>query len=123
MSITLNLEFEIEYCCTCGVPFAITISLLRVLKQTHRLFYCPNGHSQSYTAQTEAELLRRELAEKQRELEQTQREKKRIEGRVSRGVCPCCNRTFQDLQRHIASKHKGSLELRPPQQAATKRLQ
>lgn len=23
------------------------------------------------------------------------------------GVCPCCNRTFSDLQRHMASKHKG----------------
>ena len=25
--------------------------------------------------------------------------------RIGKGVCPCCNRTFQDLQRHMAGKH------------------
>ena len=29
----------------------------------------------------------------------------RVKNRVSRGVCPNCNRTFKDLARHMASKH------------------
>lgn len=29
----------------------------------------------------------------------------RIKRRVSAGVCPCCNRTFQCLARHMATKH------------------
>jgi hypothetical protein len=24
---------------------------------------------------------------------------------VANGVCPCCNRTFQNLARHMAGKH------------------
>jgi uncharacterized Zn finger protein (UPF0148 family) len=29
----------------------------------------------------------------------------RIKNRVGKGVCPCCNRTFMDLQRHMQGKH------------------
>jgi hypothetical protein len=30
---------------------------------------------------------------------------KRTNARVAAGVCPCCNRTFQQLARHMASQH------------------
>lgn len=30
---------------------------------------------------------------------------KRTEKRIAHGVCPCCNRTFQDLARHMETKH------------------
>lgn len=29
----------------------------------------------------------------------------KLKRRVSRGVCPCCNRTFADLARHMAGQH------------------
>lgn len=29
----------------------------------------------------------------------------RIKNRISKGACPCCNRTFQDLQRHMVRQH------------------
>lgn len=28
-----------------------------------------------------------------------------LKARVSHGVCPCCNRTFGDLSRHMTTKH------------------
>lgn len=31
--------------------------------------------------------------------------KTRIKNRVKNGVCPCCNRTFQNLMRHMKSQH------------------
>jgi phage/plasmid primase-like uncharacterized protein len=31
----------------------------------------------------------------------------KIKNRVGHGVCPCCNRTFSDLARHMAGKHPG----------------
>lgn len=90
-------------------------------------FYCGYGHSQVYIkGENEETKLRRErdrlvqrLAEKdddirrQQELvEQTQRQLSaakrrvtRIKNRVSNGACPCCNRTFENLQRHMTSKH------------------
>lgn len=30
---------------------------------------------------------------------------RKLKLRVGRGVCPCCNRTFADLARHMQSKH------------------
>jgi len=29
----------------------------------------------------------------------------RIKNRVGNGVCPCCNRSFQNLHRHMSSQH------------------
>jgi hypothetical protein len=34
------------------------------------------------------------------------RSKKKLE-RVAHGVCPCCNRSFQNLRRHMSAKHPG----------------
>ncbi|HYC31767.1 MAG TPA: hypothetical protein VEB59_05720, partial [Gemmatimonadales bacterium] len=31
----------------------------------------------------------------------------KIKRRVAGGVCPCCNRTFSDLARHMSGKHPG----------------
>ena len=41
----------------------------------------------------------------QRRLSATQGVLTRTKNRVARGVCPCCNRSFQDLMRHMATKH------------------
>lgn len=29
----------------------------------------------------------------------------RTRNRIANGVCPCCDRSFTNLQRHMASKH------------------
>ncbi len=34
------------------------------------------------------------------------RSKKKLE-RIAHGVCPCCNRSFQNLRRHMSVKHPG----------------
>lgn len=31
----------------------------------------------------------------------------RIKNRVGNGVCPCCNRSFGNLHRHMQTKHPG----------------
>lgn len=83
------------------------------LKLNGEWFYCPNGHRQHYT-QSESDRLRGLLDEANRSKTQLaanyaalQREHNRVTKRVSAGVCPCCNRTFQNLARHMASRHKG----------------
>lgn len=30
---------------------------------------------------------------------------RKVKDRVKNGVCPCCNRTFVNLQRHMHTKH------------------
>jgi len=116
MTITLSQEFYLEHCFCCGVAFAMPVALNQVLRDTHRYFYCPNGHSQFYPGKSEAEQLKAVLAQQQAEFKRIadQREaefrrlaeeKARIEKRIGAGVCICCNRSFQDLRRHIKTKH------------------
>ncbi|MBN3756051.1 hypothetical protein G3N95_24125 [Paraburkholderia sp. Tr-20389] len=99
-------------CCSCGVVFAMPDQLKNQLRQSGDWFFCPNGHRQHF-AQTEADRLRALLEQANRrntdlvdEVARVQREKKRIERRVNAGVCPCCNRTFVNLARHMVSKHQ-----------------
>lgn len=112
-------------CPTCGVEFAMPSNLVRTLRLNKKSFYCPNGHSQSFTTsrldELEAELKReRERRERAEDLakrrdeankqmyktkQQTLGKLRRLKERVKNGVCPCCNRSFVQLQRHIATKH------------------
>jgi hypothetical protein len=118
-----------QTCCNCKCSFAIPSELYQsALAYREKLsFYCPYGHSQYFiTGETEEAKLRRErnrlrqqIAEKddtirewigrketvERQLTATKGVVTRIKNRVGRGVCPCCNRTFENLQRHMRGKH------------------
>lgn len=98
-------------------------------KRTHKLFYCPYCRTgQHFTGESDierAERLKRDAEaatqrERQRhdqtkaELRETERRRRaekgaktRLKNRVSKGVCPCCNRHFTDLQRHMENQHPG----------------
>ena len=133
VSPQVAVQYQFVTCCACGTPFAIEARLHRSLVETHRAFYCPNGHGQSFVGETEAERLKKQLAReaKQREALETQAKRAqaqadqerhhrelterslratkavvtKIKNRVARGVCPCCNRTFANLARHMQTKH------------------
>jgi hypothetical protein len=108
-----------ETCCRCGVAFALPEFLVKARREDKSNFYCPNGHSMVYTT-SEADRLREQLqaqmrtatqmAERARAAEAAEekvtKELRRLKKRVSAGVCPCCKRTFNDLARHMKSKHK-----------------
>ncbi|HMA26059.1 MAG: hypothetical protein ACM33U_07590 [Solirubrobacterales bacterium] len=112
-----TLEVEI---CTCGVLFAAPQNLLDKRREDGRTFYCPNGHHLVYDSENER--LKRDLAATRRVAQSRldllhaeenshratrghlTRKKKQL-ARVSAGVCPCCNRTFQNLARHMQTKH------------------
>ena len=48
----------------------------------------------------------RELREAAEHRERGQKAAKtRLRNRIKNGVCPCCNRTFLDLHRHMTTKH------------------
>ena len=83
------------------------------------MFYCPAGHRQYYAGKTEEEKLRRKLAQTQSDLKAEQgrvailkeqrdkvkRSHMRMRERVKNGVCPCCTRSFDNLARHMKTKH------------------
>jgi Zn finger protein HypA/HybF involved in hydrogenase expression len=118
MPLALSLRFETMECCNCGVLFAISNELQDNFRKTKKSFYCPNGHSQSYT-ENEADRLRRQLEAAQRDVEwqknraataerratKAERAHRVLKRRVNHGVCPHCSRTVSQLARHIKSKH------------------
>lgn len=87
-------------------------------------FYCPSGHSLSYSNTTKQQLERTQqqlawnreyLAEESarhrktlNRLAGTQGALTRTKRRANAGVCLNCHRTFQDLVRHRAKKHPGA---------------
>jgi hypothetical protein len=109
-------------CATCGIVFAGPDNFVRTKREQGGTFFCPNGHSQHY-GKGEVQKLRDELeATKKRMQAQIEWEKScrsgaerkaialkgqvtKIKNRVGNGVCPCCNRTFQNLMAHMKTKH------------------
>lgn len=116
----------VQTCCNCGIVFGVDSETDKRRRNDHKSFYCPNGHSQFYSRKSDAERLKDELQEKQRQLDYkdsrinslhdklTQKNhqlraekgaKTRIKNRVKHGVCPCCNRTFKQLATHMKDQH------------------
>ena len=53
-NVPVNLRLEIISCCVCGVMFGLTEEFNSSLRETLKLWYCPNGHSQSYLGKSMA---------------------------------------------------------------------
>lgn len=122
--ISFTITFNIIECCNCHMQFAVTGQFQCEKRDDHTLFYCPRGHPQSYSAMSDLEKTKREkieaenrlqsqlneathlrlVAERERDIEK--RKLRKIESRIAKGVCPCCNRQFSDLYSHMKTKHK-----------------
>lgn len=123
-----TLSFTTITCPTkgCGIEFAVPDTWEKKRREDHSSFYCPNGHSLSFSSKSEVERLRDQLAKekhnsdqanaraddmrRQRDIADRRRaamkgQVTRIKNRVGKGVCPCCNRTFQNLKRHMTGQH------------------
>jgi DNA-binding XRE family transcriptional regulator len=114
-----SVEMVTENCCTCAMVFAMTSDYQRRRRDDHKSFYCPAGHQQHYTGPNEATKLRTELERKQQMLDaeraraitlesqrnEASRAHMRMRQRIQNGVCPCCNRTFQNLLHHMQTEH------------------
>ncbi len=104
-----------ETCINCGVTFGVPETFQDKRLQDHKSFYCPNGHGQHYSGKSDVEKVRDELKRKEQELAdevkrrlnaQNELDKKNKElKRLHRGVCPCCNRSFSNLQQHMKKQH------------------
>lgn len=108
-----DIHFVTVECCECGVPFAMTQDLNDRCRRDHsRSFYCPNGHGQVYSGKTEEQKLKEQLDQEKNNVtyfknqaRQINKSYQKIRERVKNGVCPCCNRTFQNLLNHMKTKH------------------
>lgn len=57
MNFILSQQYVQITCChqECQCSFALTKDMNDLLRKTHRRFFCPNGHGQSYNGQTAEE--------------------------------------------------------------------
>lgn len=111
-----------ESCPNCGCWHAIPKDLYDMARaDSSRFIYCPNGHRWHFCKSTKEELgEQRERARRaeaknvhlQDQLGEAERSKRALKGvvtrtknRIGKGVCPCCNRYFEKLARHIKTKH------------------
>jgi DNA repair exonuclease SbcCD ATPase subunit len=103
------------------MPHAITANLARQASENGHKVYCPLGHvwvvTETVQQKLDRERERREAAERraqasrdllaaeERSHSATRGHLTRVKKRTAHGVCPCCNRTFQNVARHMESKH------------------
>ncbi len=127
MALRVAVNFiNVGQCCDCGVPMALTERTYNAAKENSTYgFYCERGHVQFFM-DGEVQRLRKDLERKQKELEWSaqsvkmarelaEQEKRnaaaargqvtKLKNRVKNGVCPCCNRSFENLKKHMTTKH------------------
>ena len=117
------IEMVAMECGACGIAFMVPAHFNNECRENKKTWYCPSGHPRVYR-KSRAQELEEQLAQ---EKQKTERERQaaiearvdaqgarlkadRLEkklGRIRRGVCTECNRTFQNIARHMTSKHPG----------------
>lgn len=112
-------------CYSCGISFGMPDDYYDYRLQDHRTFWCPNGHSQSFLAESEAAKYKRlyenqvaasnservKLEAERRAKEKAQKALAVHKTRSAAGVCPCCNRTVSQLAAHMRCKHPDFMQL------------
>lgn len=131
MTDTINTQagqMRMMQCGSCGVWHAFPETIYDHCRREGGHWTCPNGHSRGWAKGADQEkmvVLERErdrlvqnAAQLQDEIRLQERRAlaaeqkyKQAHRRAVAGVCPCCNRTFQNVQRHMLSKHKNVVPL------------
>lgn len=125
-TITFTDKLFVQECCACFMTFGVPERFDAKRREDHKSFFCPNGHSQSYTGKSEADRLRDQLAAEKHAREQAdamardravqlERTKKRLAAtqgvvtrhkkKISAGTCPCCSAQFKNLEAHMKNRH------------------
>lgn len=116
-SVWIEREYVV---CTCGADgcdqeFAMSRRFYDKTRRTGQTWYCPSGHPRAWTgetteqklvaAQARSQHLQDQLIAAEAEAEQTRARLIRDRHRFANGVCPCCNRSFTNVARHMTTQH------------------
>jgi len=112
-------------CPNCHVVHGIPNDMATKMRERGGEAHCPNGHRWFFT-ETEKQQLEKQLARERAAHDQTRSARDeqarrramaerrcaaargqvtKIRNRVGNGICPCCNRSFENLHRHMQAKH------------------
>lgn len=119
-------QYEFRCCPNCGIEYAAPKTFMEECRKDPSIFFhCPNGHKRHFS-ESEADRMRKErdrlaqrIAERDDRIKQLREQADaaerraaaargqvtKIKNRVGHGVCPCCNRSFENLHRHMTTKH------------------
>ncbi len=119
--------YQETQCKTCGVWHCIPKVMYDGLQETGGYYHCPNGHQWGWrrgrketdALKLERDRLAQDIAYQQDRTKEAREQRDaarrsasaykgaatRMKNRAKAGVCPCCNRTFQNLAKHMASQH------------------
>lgn len=121
-------SFVICECISCGARFVVSSTVIENQRKNGGFHYCPAGHAQGWNKDgSENEKLRRErdrlqqqiaqrddeIREMNEHLEKERRKAARLAKRAAAGICSCCNRHFENLERHMKNKHSNVVKLPP----------
>lgn len=127
-TITESVQLTVINCGRCGGTYAINEFYRAQRQENGGGWHCPYCDcTWGFFGKTDNQLLKERLDASKRELEETQArlraekclalnnaalraKAERKLARVNRGVCPCCNRSFQNLKNHMRTKHPESRE-------------
>lgn len=117
----------VDMCCgECGIEFKVPEHFYSERKETGKGWFCPNGHSRVFRESDvhvltrERDRLKQQMAQKDDELSAernrrilAERDAQRIADKAQRAAkrtlaatCPCCNRSFANLARHLKTQHQ-----------------
>lgn len=125
MTISETVTYEIIDLGCCGQHIGLPVNQVKALRKSGRGFWCPGcGSSRCYTSEETRDKKRiTQLEQQVKQVEESRvaalaRENRtrrsliaekghrtRLKKRIAHGVCPCCKRTFKQLQRHMTNKH------------------
>lgn len=116
LAIPITIELTEISCGECGGVYALNERFRKQCADHGKAWHCPYCQvSWGYTGNGALQKAERELASERarkdaalaraNEAEQAKAKAERKLKRVSRGVCPECNRAFGNLARHMACKH------------------
>lgn len=123
LTVDRQIHLVAMHCGECDITFAVPDSFKEERLNSGQAWYCPNGHGRVFK-ETEADRLRRRLrsleatnthledqrAAAERQARAYKGHATRLKKRAAAGVCPCCDRSFQNVARHMASQHPDFVE-------------
>jgi len=119
-----DMTAQVE-CCVCSITFSVPSGWFKRRQEDGETFSCPNSHYQSFgisdldLMRQERDRLKQQVAQRDDEVRAANRRAEterrtaiaykgqatKLRKRAKGGVCACCNRTFENLARHMKSKH------------------
>jgi hypothetical protein len=134
-SVVHTIHLTPMTCPVCGVVYGLSEEFRQRAQDAGERkwgWYCTNGHSLAYPGKSADDLERERLADElartktsllnERDIRETvERSRAAIKGeltktkkRVAKGVCPCCNRHFANVQRHMEGQHPDYIDSPDP---------